>query len=218
MTWVLPFTCLPRKIIFPLEINLLPARRPLVLIIRYLSSDTCTPPHANLIDKQTWQFVLLVISVIDCAFRSNLSRSFLMKVLVAIDGSETALRALGYVLSHQDFFSTNPELVLINVHLPVPSAHARAILGSAVIEQYYKDEAAESLAKARELVNGKSCRVTEQLMVGQPANEIIAAAQRHGCDMIVMGTHGRGALGNLLMGSVAMRVIANSPIPVLSVK
>lgn len=141
-----------------------------------------------------------------------------MKVLVAIDGSETALRALGYVLSHQDFFGSNPELILINVHLPVPSAHVRTIVGSDVIEQYYKEEAEESLVPARAMFTGKSYRVTEQLLIGQPANEIIAAAQRHGCDMIVMGTHGRGALGNLLMGSVAMRVIANSPIPVLSVK
>ena len=141
-----------------------------------------------------------------------------MKALVAIDGSENALRALRYLLDHPDFFSASPELVLFNVHLPLPSPRARAVLGSGVVEQYYKDEAEAALAPAREILTGKSTRVTEQLMVGQPAIEIIAAAQRHGCDLIVMGTQGRSALGNLLMGSVAMRVIANSPIPVLSVK
>ena len=141
-----------------------------------------------------------------------------MKALVAIDGSESALRALCYLIDHQDFFSTSPELILVNVHLPLPSPRARAVLGSDIVEQYYKDEAEAALAPAREMLAGKSTHVTEQRLVGQPATELIAAALRDGCDLIVMGTHGRGALGNLLMGSVAMRVIANSPIPVLSVK
>ena len=141
-----------------------------------------------------------------------------MKVLVAIDGSETALRALAYVLDHQDFFSTGPELLLLNVHLPVPSPRARAALGGDVIAQYYKDEGEEALSPTRALVAGRQYRVIERLIVGQPAIEIVAVAQKTGCDMIVMGTHGRSALGNLLMGSVAMRVISTSPIPVLSVK
>ena len=141
-----------------------------------------------------------------------------MKVLIAIDGSEPALRALRYVLDHPDFFSTNPELLLVNVHLPVPSARAKAVLGNDVIAQYYKDEAEEMLVPARTLLAGTSCRVTERQIVGQPAIEIVAAAQRDGCDLIVMGTQGRSAFGNLLMGSVAMHVIATSTIPVLSIK
>ena len=141
-----------------------------------------------------------------------------MKVLVAIDGSEAALRALRYVVDHQVFFSANPELLLVNVHLPVPSARAKAVLGNDMITQYYKDEADEALAPARALLAGKTCRVTERQIIGQPAAEIIAVAQEDACDMIVMGTQGRSALGNLLMGSVAMRVIATSSTPVLSVK
>ena len=141
-----------------------------------------------------------------------------MKVLVAIDGSETALRALSYVVDHQEFFSANPELLLVNVHLPVPSGRAKAVLGNDVIAQYYKEEAEEMLAPARAVLAGKSCRVTERQIIGQPANEIIAVAQEDGCDMIVMGTHGRSAIGNLVLGSVAMRVIATSSVPVLSIR
>ena len=141
-----------------------------------------------------------------------------MKLLIAIDGSESALRALGYVFDHKNFFSANPELVLINVHLPIPSPRAKAYLGSDAFAQYYKEESEEALAPARALLAGKPCRVVERQVVGQPAASIIAAATQEGCDLIVMGTHGRNALGNLLMGSVAMRVIAASPVPVLSVK
>ena len=108
--------------------------------------------------------------------------------------------------------------MLLNVHLPVPSTRAKAVLGEEAIAQYYQDEAEEALLPTRALVAGKKCRVTERLVVGQPEIEIVTVAQQEGCDMIVLGTSGRSALGNLFMGSVAMRVIATSPIPVLSVK
>ena len=141
-----------------------------------------------------------------------------MKALVAIDGSENALRALRYVIEQRNIFTANPELVLVNVHLPLPSARAKAVLGSKAIEQYYKDEAEENLKPARAILAGKPCNAIERSFIGQPATQIIETAQREGCDLIVMGTQGRSALANLLAGSVAMRVIAESPIPVLSVK
>jgi len=141
-----------------------------------------------------------------------------MKVLVAIDGSDSALRALRYVIEHADMFGGAPEVVLVNVHLPIPSPRAKAVLGHEVIDQYYQDEAEEALAPARALLKGTPCKVVERPTVGQPAAQIIAAAQQHGCEMIVMGTHGRTAIGNLFMGSVAMRVIAESPVPVLVTK
>ena len=141
-----------------------------------------------------------------------------MKVLIAIDGSESALRALRYVIDHPAFFSASPDVVLVNVHLPIPSARAKAVLGSNVVEQYYAEEAEEAMAPARTLLAGTTCRVEERIIVGQPAGQIIDAAAQHHCDLIVMGTHGRSAIGNLLMGSVAMRVIAESSVPVLSVK
>lgn len=141
-----------------------------------------------------------------------------MKALVAIDGSENALRALRYILDHQEFLGTNPELVLINVHRPVPSSRARAVLGDDVIEQYYREEAEEALAPARAQLAGKPFRVTERTIIGQPAAQIIAAAKQDGCGLIVVGTQGRSAIGNFFVGSVASRVIAESPVPVLSIK
>ena len=141
-----------------------------------------------------------------------------MKVLVAIDGSDSALRALRYVIGHPDMFGAVPDVVLVNVHLPIPSPRAKAVLGHEVVEQYYREEAEETLAPARALLVGTPCKVLERTIVGQPAAQIIAAAQQHGCEMIAMGTHGRSALGNLLLGSVAQRVIAESPVPVLVTK
>ncbi|CAI49108.1 UspA domain protein [Natronomonas pharaonis DSM 2160] len=55
------------------------------------------------------------------------------------------------------------------------------------------------------------------LLEGQPADRIVEYADRTGCDLIVMGTHGRGGLGRLLLGSVAERVVRLSSQPVLTV-
>ncbi len=141
-----------------------------------------------------------------------------MKVLAAIDGSESSVRGLRFVIDHTGMFGTEPEIVLVNVHLPIPSVRAKAVLGSDVVDQYYREESETALAPARTLLNTIPCNVIERAIVGQPAEQIIAAAKQHKCEMIVMGTHGHSAVGNLFMGSVAMRVIADSPVPVLMVK
>jgi nucleotide-binding universal stress UspA family protein len=60
--------------------------------------------------------------------------------------------------------------------------------------------------------------VEYRLTQGEPAREILAEARDCGCDLIVMGTHGRTGLGRLLMGSVAEQVVRKAPCPVLTVK
>jgi nucleotide-binding universal stress UspA family protein len=60
--------------------------------------------------------------------------------------------------------------------------------------------------------------VEYELQDGDAATEIIRAAESIPCELIVMGTHGRGALGRLLMGSVAEQVVRKAPCPVLTVK
>jgi nucleotide-binding universal stress UspA family protein len=139
-----------------------------------------------------------------------------MKVLVAIDGSASSLRALNYVLEHHDVFGASPDITLINVHLPIPSGRAKAWVGKEVVDAYYAEEAEEQLAPAREKVRASGREAKELRVVGNPGDEIAKAAK--GLHMIVMGTHGRNALGNLVMGSVATRTVAVSETPVLLIK
>ena len=56
------------------------------------------------------------------------------------------------------------------------------------------------------------------LLHGHPASEIVRAAQEESADLIVVGTHGRGAIAHLLLGSVAERVVRTAPCPVLTVR
>jgi nucleotide-binding universal stress UspA family protein len=141
-----------------------------------------------------------------------------MKVLIAIDGSDSSLRATRYVLDHAEIFSAMPDITLINVHLPVPSPRARAWLGQDVLDQYYAEESEEALKAARVAVADKGRKANEITRIGNPAKEIADAATSIGCPMIVMGTHGRSGLGTLVMGSVATQVVARAKVPVLLVK
>lgn len=61
-------------------------------------------------------------------------------------------------------------------------------------------------------------RATALLLAGTPADRIVRAARSRRADLIVMGTHGRGALAKLFLGSVAQRVIGTTPCPVLTVR
>jgi nucleotide-binding universal stress UspA family protein len=56
------------------------------------------------------------------------------------------------------------------------------------------------------------------LLTGSPAKRIVERAKENGADLIVMGTHGRGRLGHLLIGSVAERVVRTAACPVLTTR
>src|SRR5262245_35574503 len=55
-------------------------------------------------------------------------------------------------------------------------------------------------------------------LVGLPSSSIVLYAEQHHVDLIVLGTHGRGPIGHMLLGSVAERVVRTAPCPVLTVR
>lgn len=73
-------------------------------------------------------------------------------------------------------------------------------------------------AAAQELVvRGRptGLKVTFLVWTGDPGESIIAAAEAEAADLIVVGTHGRGPIGRLFLGSVSQHVVHNAPCPVL---
>jgi nucleotide-binding universal stress UspA family protein len=74
---------------------------------------------------------------------------------------------------------------------------------------------------ARELVaRGRAIGITVSFLVwtGDPGPSIVSAAEAESVDLVVVGTHGRGAIGRLLLGSVSEHVVHNAPCPVLVVR
>ena len=141
-----------------------------------------------------------------------------MKILVAIDGSPQSLAALEKLVGKFGFFRETPRLTLIHVHPPVPYKAAAAWAGKEAVEGYYREESAAALAAAGAFLSARGIPFAVESRVGDPGEEIARFAAHEQCDIIAMGTHGHGALANLVMGSVATKVIAVARVPVLLMK
>lgn len=139
-----------------------------------------------------------------------------MKILVAADGSIYTQHAVNYLIRHAAQFG-GAEVELLTVHLPIPGRPAR-YLGKDVVGDYYRDECEKALAPARRALKKAGVQFTEGYKVGTPGDVIAARADAGKFDMVIMGSHGHGALGNLVMGSVATRVLAGCKVPVLVIR
>ena len=140
-----------------------------------------------------------------------------MKILLAVDGSAYTQKMLAYLTSHQEMLGTGHEYTIITVQ-PLLPPRARAALGKDVVEQYYDEESTKILQPVQEFLNGRGVQVQSISKVGPIADTIIHEAQEGKFDLIAMGTHGHGALGRLVMGSVSSQVLAGCTIPVLLIR
>lgn len=140
-----------------------------------------------------------------------------MKILLAVDGSSYTKKMLAYLTTHDDLFSDQSNYTLLTVQPALPP-RARAALGKDVVDTYYSDETDAILAPVVKFLERHGLKPKTEWQVG-PAGETIAKFADEGkFDLLVMGSHGYGALGNLVMGSVATQVLANSHVPVLLVR
>lgn len=106
------------------------------------------------------------------------------------------------------------KLIIAHV-LPQPAvAYGEVITG--LSDAMYREQAKQQLEKLTP--TDPQIAVERQLLDGDPAAEIIELAKQTNADLIVMGTHGRGGIGRLLMGSVAEQIVRKAPCAVLSVK
>ena len=145
-----------------------------------------------------------------------------LKILFAVDGSEYTVKTAQYLAAHFEWFKGTPELHLLHVKLPIPPglalAQAERMLGDQAVDTYYQEEAMKALRPAEDILRAKGIRFESCYRIGDIATEIHAYATLNKMDMIAMGSHGYGALQNLLMGSVATKVLAGSQLPVLIVR
>lgn len=140
-----------------------------------------------------------------------------MKILLAVDGSAYTQKMLAYLTSHQEMLGTGHEYSIITVQ-PLLPPRARAALGKDVVDQYYDEEATKILQPVQDFLKSRGVEVQSISKVGPIADTIIKEAQDGKFDMIAMGTHGHGALGRLVMGSVSSQVLAGCTIPVLLIR
>ena len=140
-----------------------------------------------------------------------------MKILLAVDGSSYTKKMLAYVTTHLEMFSGDNEFTALTVQGALPP-RARAAVGKEVEDQYYAEEAAKVLDPVVKFLGRHDLKVKSLSKVGNAGETIAKTAESGKFDMIIMGSRGHGALGSLVMGSVATRVLANCQTPVLLVR
>lgn len=138
-----------------------------------------------------------------------------MKIVFPTDGSELSLAALSRLVPRLGWFAATPEIALVNVHPHIPYSRAVAWAGKEAAHRYYDEESSAALAPATALLGDKGLSYERVARIGDPAGEILRFATEWHADLIAMGRHGHSAVTTLLMGSVAQKVLATAPIPVL---
>jgi nucleotide-binding universal stress UspA family protein len=141
----------------------------------------------------------------------------LKTILVPSDFSECSDAALRYGLELARRFNADLHLLHV-VQDPVTQPWAAEGFSVPVFEvvDEWRTRAAERLAAA--VPDADRARVTIVSVVATPYAEILDYAAKHAVDLIVMGTHGRGGVSHLLLGSIAERVVRRAPCPVLTVR
>jgi nucleotide-binding universal stress UspA family protein len=163
-------------------------------------------------------------------------------ILYATDLSESAHHAFSYAVSLANQYGA--KLTLLNVLPEMPTIIESSSVVGYIGEEKWKEMQESSFQEVKDALIGKrrdhhmvrevldqfsekarsdysrGGDMADDIVVerGNPVEVILTVAKEKNCDLIVMGTHGRGTLADAVMGSTARRVIRRSPTPVLVVR
>lgn len=150
--------------------------------------------------------------------------TFLIKnILVAIDGSKSAERALDFALDLATKYSA--KIVLISVFAPLSVSMITLGIGLSPVNlaghidglmDFRKKILSDALKKARN--SNSELVVTKILAEGRPSDKIVETAKEQQCDLIVIGSRGLGGIKEFFLGSVSDRVADHAQCPVLIIK
>ena len=137
-------------------------------------------------------------------------------ILVPTDFSDASVAAQQYALGLAEAFGSAVHLlhVVQDPYVQPWAAEAFGVSLAGVLERWEQD----ARAQLEQASSAAAAGVTCMTRVGHPFVEILNYASEAHVDLIVMGTHGRGPVAHMLLGSVAERVVRKAPCPVLTVR
>ncbi|MGH7392402.1 MAG: universal stress protein [Candidatus Rokuibacteriota bacterium] len=139
------------------------------------------------------------------------------RILHPTDFSRASARAFDTALALAG--ADRAELLLVHVLSPVLPVTGEGYVSPRVFDDLTRAQRAQASKHLAALAaRARRGRVSTLLLEGSPYERIARAAKARRADLIVMGTHGRGALAKFFLGSVAERVVATAPCPVLTVR
>ena len=143
----------------------------------------------------------------------------LKTVLVPTDFSDASESALRYGKAMAEAFGASLHVVHVMEDLLAHAWAAEVYVSSMPqLRDEIEKEPRQRLGALLTEAERTAFRAETALLAGNPFLEIIRYAKAHGVDLIVMGTHGRGPIAHMLLGSVAEKVVRKSPCPVLTVR
>ena len=140
-----------------------------------------------------------------------------MKILLPVDGSNYTKKMLAYLVTHDEVFHTNNDFTVLTVQPPVPP-RARAAVGKEIVDNYHSSESEKVIAPVHKFLLRHGINAKTSTKVGQIGETIGKFADDGKFDILIMGSHGHGTIVNMVMGSVATKVLANSKTPVLLIR
>jgi nucleotide-binding universal stress UspA family protein len=138
------------------------------------------------------------------------------RILVPTDGSTGTRRAIDHAIQ----LAETHDATVHGIYVVNTASYASFSMETAWegIGDMLRDEGETAVAELRSISTAADIDIKTEILEGSPSREIVRYAEESGCDLIVMGTHGRGGIDRLLLGSVAERVVRASEVPVLTVR
>ena len=140
----------------------------------------------------------------------------LRTVLCPTDFSDVSARAETYAAALARHYDASLHLLHVDPPMPVMAPYGEIPVDARMFEEQ-REVAEAELVKAGERARAGGLTVETTMKGGHPAREILALADRAQADMLVIGTHGRGGVEHLLLGSVAEKIMRKAACPVLVV-
>jgi nucleotide-binding universal stress UspA family protein len=140
-----------------------------------------------------------------------------MKILLAVDGSPFTKRMLAYLAAHDEWLGGRHDYTVLNTVAPVPP-RAAAVIDRDTLKNYYAETSEAVFKPIRTFFKKQGIEASFVGKVGHAPEVIAKTAESGDFDLLVMGSHGHGSLGNLVMGSVATKVLSACKTPVLLIR
>jgi nucleotide-binding universal stress UspA family protein len=141
------------------------------------------------------------------------------RILCASDFSKTSSKAFAAAIDLAK--ASRASLTILHAHVPIIPLVPEQYIDSGAWDQVDTDArrwAGRQTDKLAQRARKRGVRASAMMVVGDPAQQIVKAARSQRADLVVVGTHGRRGVSRFFLGSVAERVIATAPCPVMIIR
>jgi nucleotide-binding universal stress UspA family protein len=135
-----------------------------------------------------------------------------------VDGSKSSINACKYVAKLSAELKSKCVVTLINVHDDVGLNHVKQFVAKSVVDDYLREVSEKELKPAQKALDVAGIKYTIVIKRGNISQEIIDLANKEKMDLIVMGSKGRSSFVDMIMGSIAQKIVAGAKQPVVLIK